>query len=212
MATESSAVSDLIQRIHTRRLETDPGDAYLFQSPSCARAPRARRDPVRAAVPPRMFERATPSPTQAQPAPPAPRRKGVWPLVVTLIVAGLGGTAAAMYFTTTSKHEAATGRLQSVPERAAITQVESPPASLDAPFASPAAVEPEPPTSASAIPAPVEPAATRSSTTTPAPHHRSHAKPKRVIAKHANRAASAAPRPPALSRLSRQAPDSENPL
>jgi hypothetical protein len=222
MSTESSAVSDLLRRMHTQRLGTDPADTYLFQPPTSARAPRSRE------LAPRMFERATPSPPRpVQPARPvAPQRTRTWPLVVMMLVAGLGGIAAAKYLSTTSESEA-TPPWQFVPASAAIA-----PAPVDPPPAAPpAAVAPvEAPAAVAPVTAPdpaptVEPAAAPppAPATPAAKHHRSHAKPKRVTAKPAKPAPVAAPSaapaaappvatPPAPKRPSHQADDSENPL
>jgi hypothetical protein len=61
MSTDSG-VSDLIRQFQTRRLESDPGDAFLFQ-PS--------KDPVRPVTPARSLDRAPFVPAPVQPAPAA---------------------------------------------------------------------------------------------------------------------------------------------
>ncbi|HEX5058617.1 MAG TPA: hypothetical protein VFV99_04615, partial [Kofleriaceae bacterium] len=99
---ESSAVSDIIQRMNSRRLQTDPADALLF-APATGGAPRARRDqarwfessavetaPVRAPQPVAASPRANPR-AQEPAARTAPERGRVGLLIVATFVAGAVG-------------------------------------------------------------------------------------------------------------------------
>ena len=227
MPTESSAVTDLIRGIHNHRLETNPGDEDLFHPPSSARVQRAGRA-ARGTAAPRMFERATPAPmpssTPLQPVRPlAPRRDRMWGWVVATIIAGLGGVAAAVYVSetylaTTSEHDAASSTVRLVPAPAAIASPASPVAPVAASVVAPVpTVEPEPGSITPVSTIAPEPAATTPPTTTPALRHRSHAKPKRVVAKRAKStttvpAPSPEPQPVPSTRPARQALDSEKPL
>src|SRR5204862_4953 len=63
MSTDSSAVSDLIQQVHARRLQTDPADLLLFECTNPAQ-------PKRPGVPTgKALFRAAPAPTSLAPAP-----------------------------------------------------------------------------------------------------------------------------------------------
>jgi len=70
--SESSAVSDLINRMHSKRLQTDPSDALLFAT---ATTTRARRDD-------RWFESSLvePAPVPAPPQVVAPTRRARMPV------------------------------------------------------------------------------------------------------------------------------------
>jgi len=95
--SESSVVSDLIQRVHSRRLQTDPSDSLLFEP--TRGAPRARRDQARwfdsAVVEPapvRAPQSVAPNPRAPKPVVrPTPERSHVWLLIVATIAAGALG-------------------------------------------------------------------------------------------------------------------------
>jgi hypothetical protein len=145
---ESSAVSDIIQRMNSRRLQTDPADALLF-APATGGAPRARRDQARwfdsSAVEPapvRAPQSVAPNPRAPNPRAkePAPRTTPERGRVILLIVATIVAGALGIYGASRIK-------IGDDAPAASIANV--------APVATPPAVEPTPAVEAP-LPAPVE--------------------------------------------------------
>jgi hypothetical protein len=90
MRTESSAVSDLIHRVQSRRLDTDPADRTLFDRPRIAQPQPA---PVHR---PRLARASMPPPATTIPSP-QPHRVKIWPgVLATILALGLGITGAAL--------------------------------------------------------------------------------------------------------------------
>src|SRR5262245_46602452 len=86
MRTESSAVADLIRGVQTRRLESEPGDVFVFQPPANARAPRPHYAHVpapRSQAPAMQFAETVPTPVTAlaRPAPIAPLARASAPRI-----------------------------------------------------------------------------------------------------------------------------------
>ena len=231
MPTESSAVSNLIHSLQTRRLQTDPGTASLFQPAPSSRAPRAQ--PVRPVAPSsRWFEHtpptiAKPQPqrqahAQARPRPRKRRRDRTWLLIVVTLLAGGLGVAGAAYFPFDSPDDGASF----VPPVIVPAPAVAAPAPAPAPTVTPITdTAPDAITSAEPPPTTTTPAPV--ATTEPAkPHRRAHAKKKHAIARHvktpkaapaAEPADEEAPPPPAPAPAvhhgpSAQSDDSENPL
>src|SRR5437868_15274618 len=105
MPTESSAVSNLIRDLNTRRLRTDPGDVRLFQPPPSTRTPRARaagaarwfeEPPPPPAPAPVQPERRPAQPERKRPArPSAPSRNRTWLVMALFTVTGALGIGCA---------------------------------------------------------------------------------------------------------------------
>ncbi|HTR56526.1 MAG TPA: hypothetical protein VMJ10_37890 [Kofleriaceae bacterium] len=222
--SESSAVSGLIRLQRTRRIQTQPGDEYLFQ-PRSGERPRPRAQLFAMPAPAIPVERASAPPIRARPRAPARRRTGVW-VAVMLLAAAAGLVVAAYYPFTSSAPDDAPAFV--IPQIAV-------PAPAPAPVVAPAPIAAEPApaaapiadTPAAAAPIADTPAAAPAATPA-APHHRRHVvKPKKLVAKHATATAKTAtakaPAPslaaePAAapashpSRPAHQADDDENPL
>jgi hypothetical protein len=239
MPTESSAVSSLIRQVHTRRLDTDPGDDILFGRTKPAQRVAGR--PIRlglstaprssqAHIPVHATAVTAPAAPRAMPRgthPPIPRRERTWPLVIGAVIMagiGVGGAWYASQFLDRDAPHAAVAMPTPAPQPApaAVAVAAAPAVSATAIEPTATAIEPAP------APAPaVEPAA-------PAPPAR-HAKSKRATAKHGKRkaahaaaAAKAEPAkaepvnepdpqpapapPPPRPTVQRQAADNENPL
>ena len=239
MSTESNAVTDLIRQLHTRRLGTDPSDAYLFQPAATGRSPRTRQAPIRTAARPGMFdgpavEHATVSPAQPATArPQAARRDRTWLLIAGAIIVGLGGVGGARYISSGAVFASASDDAPSSTPKQVVAPADTPaPAALPvAPVEAPT-TELAPAPMEQAAPPPVVQAALPPSdplpliSATAPPRHHAHAKSKRHVAKRVQRASQSAPTssaarpapaelasaPPRRSAPPRQAPDSEDPL
>jgi len=197
MPTESSAVSDLIQQVHSRRLRTDPGDDALFGRTKPAQRVAARPIRLGLSTAPRASQARVPVHATAVTAPaapkvmprgthpPIPRGDRTWPLIIGAVVMagiGVGGAWYASQFLDRDAPRAAAGIAipapapQPAPAPAAVAVAAAPSVSATAIEPTATAIEPAP------APAPaVEPTAAA------APAR--HAKSKRATAKHAKRKA-----------------------
>lgn len=99
MPTESSAVTNLLHQMQSRRIQTDPGDAWLFNAQPGA-SPVRPFDGLRAVVPPdRAPAPAAPVTAQRRAVMPVHRER-VWPwITATLVAAILGVVGAARLWT-----------------------------------------------------------------------------------------------------------------
>ena len=239
MPTESSAVSSLIRQVHTRRLDTDPGDDILFGRTKPAQRVAGRPIRLGLATAPRSSQAhlpvhatavTAPAAPRAMPRgthPPIPRRERTWPLIIgAVIMAGIGvGGAwyASQFLDRDAPHAAAA---IAIPTPAPQPAPAPPVAVAAAPAVSATAIEP---TATAIEPAPATaPAVEAAAPAAPA----RHAKSKRATAKHAKRKAAhaakaepakaepekaadpepAPPPPPPRPTVQRQAADNENPL
>jgi len=235
MPTESSAVSSLIRHVHSRRLDTDPGDHALFGRTSVAQPP-ARIAPLRP-----LALGTNPPPTQKR-YPTLPRgKRRRWPLVVSALFAcGLGVGGAAYLAEVLELRGPAPHAAASV----APSQVTPLPTSTPAPTATPTPTPTATPVTAEPLPAPAPaPIAADTTTTTTEPAKTTPAKRtkgKRAVTRRSKRsrakeatvepalpaeltphaaapapAAEPEPAPPPPSappRKQKQAADTENPL
>jgi hypothetical protein len=224
MPTESSAVSNLIHQLQTRRLQTDPSTASLFQPAPSARAPRvqAMRPPAPSS---RWFEH-TPA-TIKKPKPRTRRRNPTWMLIIATLIAGAIGIGGAAYFPFDSPDDASAAFVVPtiVPAAPAPAPIVMPLNTPDpAPTIAAAPAETAPAEAAPAEPPPAETTPAPALAPEPAkPHKRTHAKKKHAIAKHvkASKPAAAAepaeeapapPPPPVHHGPTVQSGDNENPL
>lgn len=215
MPTESSGVSDLLHQMQTRRLRTDPGDAWLFDA--------ATSQPARRHVPLIVAPAPAPAPSRApaqrvapvRRASPAAARDRVWPwILATLVVAGLSAAGAAHVWNEWLEDDLA-ATVVSTPEPVQVTAVAAAPVAA-------APVATEDPALLVPIIA-IEPAsrellervtATRNERVVkPRKPKRAQAPPAKRVEVPAKRVdAPARPAPAAPVRASRQNADSENPL
>jgi hypothetical protein len=224
MRAASNAVNDLIQTLHSRRMQTDPSDELLFASRFTKTNGAARM--LRWTVPDLAPALPTLAPTPRKSA----RHTRTWLWIVATLLTGVLAALAVTYVQ--PGHDMANAQAVAMP-----TPTPAPAAASPAPGASPTSAEvatpadpaPTIPTIASSAPtqvaeSPLPPTPTPMVAPSPRPQHRLHAA-KRAIAKRATAkkptkpAHAAAPAPaeasvaePTPARHQAQADDSESPL